>query len=293
MCLTATKEAVSNALSALAQKDSHAALSWPPSAAGDSGFTAVWAGYAGCARPPDHALLFPHLKPLLGPHLRLTGDAELLVAPLAGRSVDACVTLICGTGSLGLLWRKDADGERAQQVARSGGWGPLLGDEGSGWSLGKAAVKSVLTFSANNRPLRSWHSAVLLHFGLAVDQANRLITACAGLDNTLAPSLADSERKRRIAACTRIAVDAARAGDDEAFRIVRKVASEVVDTLEPLVAALGDEKALLVVAGGLGQVDVFWHEVERGMQARGWTWDEVVKLADPGMSGLMSLVPTQ
>jgi N-acetylglucosamine kinase-like BadF-type ATPase len=152
--------------------------------------------------------------------------------------------------------------------------------------MGKAAITSVLTCAANNVPLVRWQEAVLAHFG--IESANQLITACSGLDPSLAPAVADSERKKRIAACTRIVVGAADK-DEEARSVVRSVAAQVVDVLQPLVDRL-EGTGVLVVAGGLGQVDVFWKEVEALMQVKGWRWEAVVKMSDPGLSGLLALM---
>jgi len=291
LCLEATTAAVSAAAAALAEKDPRAALALPSSSLQAPPNLHVWAGYAGCARRPDYERLYAPLCSLFpkGTDVRLTGDAELLTAPLYASMrahVRECVTTICGTGSVSLLWRRD--GERWVQAVRIGGWGPLLGDEGSGWATGKAAITSVLTAAANGIPLVEWQERVLAHFG--VTSANDLITASCALDPDLPAPLADSERKKRIAACTRIVVGAA--GSDStgaARRVLQKTAAQVVDNLEPLVDQL-QGSAVLVVAGGLGQVDAMWREVHALMEARKWHWAELVKLPDPGMSGLEALI---
>jgi predicted secreted protein len=160
--------------------------------------------------------------------------------------------------------------------------------------MGKAAITSVLTATANGIPLVPWQERVLAHFGLEPSLANSLIATSCALDPALPAPLADSERKKRIAACTRIVVGAAEAGEegaDVALRVLRKVAAQVVDNLEPLVDQLRDPSAaVLVVAGGLGQVEVFWRQVQDIMETKGWKWAEVVKIADPGMSGLHALL---
>lgn len=74
----------------------------------------------------------------LAQHVRVTHDAEIILA--AGTSLGVGVALICGTGSF--AWGRQAAGE----TARAGGWGYLLGDEGSGYHLAlrglQAAVRS-------------------------------------------------------------------------------------------------------------------------------------------------------
>lgn len=288
-CIAQTRVAVDSALETLGCA--------VKSETGGYAFDAVWAGYAGCARPGDRAALRPALEELFpNTRLRLTGDGELLVSPILDSGAQEGITLICGTGSLALLWRREerrTDSNDIEWVAdmrrvgRSGGWGSLLADEGSGWSLGKKAITSVLTAHANGVPLLPWQLGILQHFG--VDNADDLITASSRLDTALLPSVADSERKTRIAACTRICVQAAEQGDTAALAVIQHVAAEVVDTLAPL-RKKSQTPPVLVVTGGLGQVDVFWDEVEKVMHQRDVLFQSIVKLPDPGTSGLESLV---
>jgi N-acetylglucosamine kinase-like BadF-type ATPase len=68
--------------------------------------------------------------------VRVTGDAEPI---LAAASSDNCgVALICGTGSL--AWGRSRDGE----IGRTGGWGYLLGDEGSAYAIARAGLTAVM-----------------------------------------------------------------------------------------------------------------------------------------------------
>lgn len=87
--------------------------------------------------------------------------------------------------------------------------------------------------------------------------------------------------------CTPLVIAGAQAGDAEAKRVVTRIAREVVEILEPLVQP---HAGVLVVAGGLGQVDVFWAAVEVEMRSRGWMWDDVVKVPDPAMAGMQAML---
>ncbi|BEJ03430.1 hypothetical protein CcaverHIS641_0106050 [Cutaneotrichosporon cavernicola] len=284
-CLAATREAVRNAIEALRKADPSARIAFPYDGVR---FESVWAAYAGCTRQSDRDALLIPLQEMFG-DVRLTGDGELLTAPAIGGPPHRFVTLICGTGSLALLWDYN---KRADQLARSGGWGPLLDDAGSGWALGKEAVKSVLTFTANKCDLREWHRDILAHFGLhRTTGADRLIAASSTLDPAKSPSEGDALRKKRIADCSRIVVTAAEGGDDEALRLLGVVAEQVCSTLAPLVEVgrVTEKETMIVVAGGLGQVQVFWRQVEDRFAKRGWRF-RTVKMPEPGRSGLEALI---
>lgn len=279
---------------AVAALDGGDGASWPE-------FEAVWAGYAGCGRVSDRELLYPHLKPLFpNAPLRLTGDGDLLCAPMAGLGA----SLICGTGALAQLWSVPSHGEPVK-LLRSGGWGPVLDDRGSAWSLGKAAVCGVLFYAANDMPLLPWQEALLARLG--TDAEGLIRTTCA-LDTGLAHADADSKRKTTIAGLSGLVVAAAAKGDQEAKRILGRIAGEVCEILEPVWAKLdamaanergrevegsgkGEEASLptLVVAGGLGLNETFWSCVEEQFEARGWAW-RVVTVADPARAGLEHLL---
>lgn len=266
--------------------------SWPP-------FEAVWGGYAGCGRESDRALLRPHIAALFpGASLRLTSDGDLLSAPISGVGA----ALVCGTGSVAQLWSVPTPTSEPERLLRSGGWGPLLDDRGSGFSLGKAAACSVLFYAANEIPLREWQGELLAQLGT---DAEGLIRTVSGLDIGLSHADADSKRKATLAGLSRIVVKAAEEGDIEAGEVLGRIAKEVCEVLEPVrerLMGLGDdgrkqgngeeergeeekESATLVVAGGLGLSPTFWCFVEDEFARRGWAWRKVA-VEDPAKAGL-------
>jgi len=207
-------------------------------------------------------------------------------------------------------------------VTRSGGWGPLLGDEGSGWSLGREGIKSLLTHHANHRPLLPWHREILDKFG--IEDPDGLLGVMSRLDTGLEHQMADSERKKRISGCTKEVIQAGKGGDEEAKRVMKKVAREVVELLGPLVdeeahwadgvmvgksdrygingdidlneielgggRGISVRETMLVMGGGLSGVDEFREMVEDGMKERGWDWAEVRVVTDPAEEGVRSLI---
>lgn len=68
--------------------------------------------------------------------IRVVGDAEPILA--AASEDNTGIALICGTGSL--AWGRNAAG----QTARSGGWGYLLGDEGSAYAIALAGLRAAV-----------------------------------------------------------------------------------------------------------------------------------------------------
>ncbi|SCV73195.1 BQ2448_7120 [Microbotryum intermedium] len=60
--------------------------------------------------------------------------------------VDGTVVICAGTGSVSLAFRIQRTTREPQLVGCIGGWGPLLGDEGSAYSIGRLGVRSVLSY---------------------------------------------------------------------------------------------------------------------------------------------------
>ena len=100
----------------------------------------VVAGAGGIDTDDDAAalasLITPHVP---GARVDVIHDTRLVLA--AGETAVG-IALIAGTGSV--AWGTAPSASGADRQARSGGWGYLLGDEGSGYWLGREAVRHTL-----------------------------------------------------------------------------------------------------------------------------------------------------
>ena len=104
---------------------------------GTDGVGAVCVGAAGVDTPDQEDRLRSLIQSLVpGAAVRIVHDTQLI---LAAADVQDGIALISGTGSV--AWGRTADG----RTARAGGWGYLLGDEGSGYWVGRQAVRHALS----------------------------------------------------------------------------------------------------------------------------------------------------
>jgi glucosamine kinase len=125
----------------------------------------VYAGSGGIDTAEDAAALAGLIEPHVpGAQITVVHDSRLLLA--AGHASTG-VAVIAGTGSA--AWGRNADGGEA----RAGGWGYLLGDEGSGYWLGREAVRHSLRRMNQGLPVDELTAALLKSCG--VGHANRLI----------------------------------------------------------------------------------------------------------------------
>src|SRR6476661_4025997 len=168
---------------------------------------AICLGIAGVDRPDDYAVVGAILR-RIGYKARVIIVNDALVALEAGAPGQPGVVVISGTGSIS--YGRNAKGE----AARSGGWGYVLGDEGSGYWIGRAALRAVLRQSDRRGPRTALTPLLLKHFG---------IEAAQGL---LHEVYAGSLRPSEIGALARSVESAFREGDAAAIGILRGAANE-------------------------------------------------------------------
>ena len=118
---------------------------------------AICLGMAGVDREEDSRVVWGIMR-RIGYKARLVVVNDALIALEAGTGDGPGVVVISGTGSI--AYGRNAKGE----AARAGGWGYVLGDEGSGYWIGRAAIRAVLR-EADRRGAHTMLTALLLkHF---------------------------------------------------------------------------------------------------------------------------------
>lgn len=194
---------------------------------------ALCVGMAGAGRERD----FRTMKRILG---RLGVARENLVthdaaiALVAGTGERFGVVLIVGTGAA--AYGVDREGREA----RAGGWGPLLGDEGSAYWMGLRALRAVMR-AYDGRAFETLLTRPILD-RLGVDHAEALV-------HRVYRELAREE----IAALAPLVQEAADLGDGEAQSIIDDAAREFVRAVESVIGKLdlAGESFRLVLSGGL------------------------------------------
>jgi N-acetylglucosamine kinase-like BadF-type ATPase len=165
-------------------------------------------GIAGVDRPGDSEIVRSIMK-RIGYKARVLVVNDALVALEAGVPGQPGVVVISGTGSIS--YGRNSRGE----AARAGGWGYVLGDEGSGYWIGRAALRAVLRESDRRGPKTALSGLLLRHFG--VEQAQGLIHEV--YHTNLKPAAIGS-----LAQCVQAAFSE---GDSVAIGILRSAADEL------------------------------------------------------------------
>ena len=169
---------------------------------------AICLGIAGVDRQDDAAIVRAIMK-RIGFKAKVLVVNDALVALEAGVPGQPGVVIISGTGSISYGRNK------AGEAARAGGWGYVLGDEGSGYWIGRAALRAVLRESDQRGPKTSLTPLLLRHFG--VSQAQNLLHEV--YHTNLKPSAIGA-----LAECVQQAFGE---GDEAAIGILRGAADEL------------------------------------------------------------------
>lgn len=189
--------------------------------------THVWVGTAGVpAGQQDEAVVALVAELVPGARVRVSNDAELLHRP-APRT---CVVAIAGTGSVVLAI--DTRG----RVRQWGGLGWLLGDEGSAFHVGRAAVRAVLGGEPAAHALRA-----------------RLAQAHLRGDDWIRYIYGAEDPRAVLASLAPCVTAAAEAGDPAAAALLR----EATAPLAALIAGAATHEADLRLGGALMQVPCY------------------------------------
>lgn len=149
------------------------------------------------------------------------------------------ILLIAGTGSV--AWGRSVDG----RIGRCGGWGMIVGDEGSGFAIARAGLTAGLRAFDGRGPGTNLSRILLDVIGLAVPEA--------------LPAWVGRAEKSEVAMLAVHVIRACERGDDVALEIVRSAASDLANHVQALSVRLGPWEGVVPIAlhGGVATDPVF------------------------------------
>jgi N-acetylglucosamine kinase-like BadF-type ATPase len=198
----------------------------------DTPLSAACFGMAGIGRPEDRAR-FEDWAATQGIARRcaFVSDAELVLA--AGAPDGWGVALIAGTGSF--CWGRSAAGH----TARVGGWGYLLGDEGSGYDLAVQALRLATQTADGRGHAHAILRTILDHWHLDAPAS-------------LVPYVYSPERTRaEIASVSAPILHLARGGDPHAAALLEQAAAALARLVATMIDKLDLDQPPIAMAGGL------------------------------------------
>lgn len=217
-------------------------------AALDGPATALCAGLAGVGNAAERRVVedaFAYAG--VAERVEIISDGEIaLHGALAG---GPGILLISGTGSV--AWGRSETG----RVAKAGGWGLILGDEGSGYQIARAALSAALMTVDHRGPESTLHRTLLDITGLSVAEE-------------FPPWVARVE-KGEVAALAVHVIRIAELGDPAAREIVQRAAADLGAHVEALVNRLRpwSGRADVTLHGGVATDPSFRVHLEAAIMA--------------------------
>ncbi len=170
---------------------------------------AICLGMAGVDQPERKALIHGVLR-RLGMRQAVEIVPDALVALVAGAPAGVGIVVVAGTGSI--AYGVDPHGKK---TARSGGWGYLLGDEGSAFWLGHAAIRQGIRALDGRGPATTLFERISEKLDLEVPDG-------------LVKWFYDQELSRhRVADLASVVEEAANDGDDAASALLDQAAQHL------------------------------------------------------------------
>ena len=194
---------------------------------------AICLGVAGVDREDDAQVVRAIMR-RISPGSRVLVVNDALVALVAGAGDAPGIVVMSGTGSI--VYGKNDRG----LAARAGGWGHVIGDEGSGYWIGRQALMAVVRAADGRGPRTRLTDDVLAHFG---------VPDAAGLVHVVYNR--DVPRKS-VATVGAVVQHARDLGDAVAAQVLERAADELTTGARSVASRLdmrGDEFPF-VLAGG-------------------------------------------
>lgn len=190
-------------------------------------------------------------------HVRVVSDAEMIlsIAEALAPNGSVAIGLLVGTGSVAFFRKPNA-----LDTQRAGGWGPVLGDDGSGYWIGRAAIRRVLQAADEGRT--DGLLATELFQAMEANSPRELVTKVHK----------SYETTPTIASLAPVVFKAAKAGDQTAREILMEAAIHVGLLVAQVVRRIGasPEGVVVACAGGvITRKSVFSLRVEELIRSGG------------------------
>jgi N-acetylglucosamine kinase-like BadF-type ATPase len=210
--------------------------------------SAICLGIAGVDRPEDAATV-RGIMTRIGYRARILVVNDALIALQAGVGSAPGIVVVSGTGSIAYGC------DRHGSAARAGGWGYVLGDEGSGYWIGRMAMRAVVRAADGRGIPTTLTSRLLAHF--RVQRADELLQTVYRA----------SFRPAAFAALASLVEEAREEGDAAAIGILANAAQELVRAAESVARQLEmtTEEFTFVLSGGMFKA-VPWLQAELARQ---------------------------
>ena len=154
----------------------------------------TYCGIAGADHPAHRQEVVDSLS-VFFPRGNFTVDNDARIALTGAIGFGAGVVVIAGTGSVA-VGRNDAGDE-----ARAGGWGPIVGDEGSGYAIARAGLAAILRAYDGRGPATLMTELLKRDYDMTPPDLPRFVYAHDDARRRHRPRRQAGDRRRRKRRC--------------------------------------------------------------------------------------------
>jgi N-acetylglucosamine kinase-like BadF-type ATPase len=213
-----------------------------------SDLRALVLGLAGAGLEKNRTQLHERLVALAGQELPIVIETDARVALEGAFNGGSGILILAGTGSV--VIGKTLSGE----VVMAGGWGRILGDEGSGYWLGREVLKSLTVYYDGRGGSQMLAEMVGKEFGL--NSRERIIAAIYQEEFAI-PDIAP------------LAMRAAEEGDAVALEILTRGVGELMNQVEYVASHLRHERTISVALfGGVAEQPLYAAMLKSNIERR-------------------------
>ncbi len=230
---------------------------------------ALCMGLGGAGRAREQQELIAWARRDIAERVEVVNDGEIVLA--AGTPENWGVAVIAGTGSF--VWGRN----RAGETARAGGWGYLIGDEGSGFDIARCALRAATQYADGRGEQTNLLNTILEFWKL--DAPQEIVTRVyrSGLTH------AD------IAKLAPLVVQQAELGDRVASRLLNDAADELARGVAAVSRALHFDSTIfpLALTGGvLLGAEFYRQQFLRALQKEQCACEPIARVHQPVMGAV-------
>lgn len=193
---------------------------------------------------------------------KITVDSDAIVALAGAFATEPGIIIIAGTGAI--CFGSNSEG----RIVRSGGWGYLLGDEGSGYFIGRSAIIAALKDFDGRGEKTRLKSRIIDHFDLnSIEEIIPLIYQ-------------DKIDRIKIADLAPLVFEVAHQGDMVAEAIVKQTGQELGILAKAVAEKLGfsgEEVKVALIGSIFKQRDFLVNHISKELYEISWN----VTISDP------------
>lgn len=234
----------------------------------------IFLGLAGAGRKSDQNEILALFRDMeIGGRLSVESDAIVALAGAFG--TEPGIIIISGTGAI--CFGKNKEGK----VVRSGGWGYLLGDEGSGYYIGRSAIIAALKYFDGRGEKTDLLQKITQHFNL--NSIEEII-----------PQIYQNKIDRiKIADLAPIVFERAKIGDIISDEIIKKTGQELGRLAKAVAEKLGitgEEIKVGLIGSIFKQKELLINNIAKELYEVSWNVSVSEPLFEPSVgAGLMAL----